>query len=725
MKLVIVESPTKAKTISKFLGKGFVVKSSFGHIRDLPKNEMGVDAEHDFAPRYVIPTRARKNLTELRKSAAKSDTIIFATDEDREGEAISWHLKEVFAKELKDAFEGKKLQRIAFHEITEEAIKEALEHPREIDLHLVDAQQARRILDRLVGYELSPLLWKKVARGLSAGRVQSVALRFIVEREREIQIFKAEEYWTIEGLFLKTGETEPFPAKLVRVGGKTLEKFDIPNADEAKKITDALASASYTVTEVKTKTSHRAPAAPYTTSTLQQDANRKLGFSAKQTMMFAQQLYEGVVLGDEGSTGLITYMRTDAVNLAERFIEEARVTLKKDFGGNFVPEEPRRYKAKSRLAQEAHEAVRPTSAARKPAMLESYLEPRQLKLYELIWRRALASQMNDAELETTSADILGATDYTFRASGTRVTSPGFMAIMPAIEREELVPALTEGEKLTAHEITPQQHFTEPPARYSDASLVKIMEEFGIGRPSTYAPTIGTLIERVYVERIEGRRLKPTDIAFVVNDLLVEHFPTIVDYNFTAKMEDSLDDIAEGKLEWVPVIREFYGPFTELVAKKKEELVKSELTETTTNEVCAKCGKPMVIKIGRFGKFLACTGYPECRSTKQIKSDGTIAEQETTDEKCPACGADMMVKHGRFGAFLSCSRYPECKTNKPILKLTGVKCEKCGQGELVERRSKRGKRFWGCARYPECDFVVWQFPGGEKKPEDGENIEDGK
>lgn len=712
MKLVIVESPTKAKTISKFLGKGFVVKSSFGHVRDLPKSEMGVDTEHNFIPRYVVPTRARKNATILRKDAEKADTIIFATDEDREGEAISWHLHEIFNKEIKTGLDDKELKRIVFHEITEEAIREALEHPRDIDMHLVDAQQARRILDRLVGYELSPLLWKKVARGLSAGRVQSVSLRFIVEREREIQIFTPREYWSIEGLFANTKD-EAFEARIAKLDGKLLDKFAVSNEAEAKKILDTLANCSYAVTAVKKKTTHRSPAAPYTTSTLQQDANHKLGFSAKQTMMLAQQLYEGIELGSHGSVGLITYMRTDSVNLSDRFVDEARAMLAKQFGSQAIPESMRRYKARSRLAQEAHEAIRPTSALRDPASMKPHLDSNQYKLYDLIWRRALASQMKDVEMETTSVDILGAEHYTFRASGTHIVFEGFMALFPEIERPTTIPELTEGETVTAKHITPKQHFTEPPARFSDATLVKILEEHGIGRPSTYAPTISTLLDRNYVERIEGRKLKPTELAFIVTDLLVEHFPVIVDYDFTAKMEEELDNIAEGKKEWAPVIREFYEPFEKVVKQKMTELVKEE---TPTDEVCEKCQKPMVIKFGRFGKFLACTGFPECRNTKQIKDNGEIAEPETTDEKCPTCGADMEVKHGRYGAFLSCSKYPDCKTNKPILKSIGIKCEKCGKGDLVERRTKRHRRFWGCNQYPDCDFVVWKFPKAEDKKE---------
>ncbi|MDP3985432.1 MAG: type I DNA topoisomerase, partial [bacterium] len=651
----------------------YVVKSSFGHIRDLPKSNLGIDVEHDFTPRYVVPTRSRKAATDLRKSAAKADTIIFATDEDREGEAISWHLKELFAKEIGEEFNTKKLERIAFHEITEEAIRDALAHPRSIDLPMVDAQQARRILDRLVGYELSPLLWQKIARGLSAGRVQSVALRLIVEREREIQAFKPEEYWTIDALFSKPGnaDTVVIPAKLTKIGDEALEKFSIKTEAYAQEILAALANATFSVVSVNAKMTSRAPSAPYTTSTLQQDANRKLGFSAKQTMVIAQQLYEGIHLGTEGSAGLITYMRTDSVNMADRFVAEARELLVREFGAPFIPEAVRKYKARSKLAQEAHEAVRPTLANRSPESIKEYLEPNQLKLYELIWRRALASQMEDAKLETTSADILGADRYTFHAAGTRIAFEGFMAMFPDAERPTELPALAENEPLEAQSILPKQHFTEPPARFSDASLVKILEEHGIGRPSTYAPTIATLIDRHYAERIEGRRLQPTEVAFMVTDLLVEHFPNIVDYEFTAKMEESLDDIAEGKQLWVPVIRTFYEPFAKVLAEKKQTLVEKETTLEATDEVCEKCGKPMAVKFGRFGKFLACTGFPECRNTKSLGGD----------------------KGGPQG--------------------TGVTCPKCSKGEIIGRRSKKGRMFWGCNSYPDCNFVLWKKPTGEK------------
>jgi DNA topoisomerase I len=697
-KLVIVESPTKAKTIGRFLGKDFIVKSSFGHIRDLPKGKLGVDIEHDFAPTYVIPTTARKTVTDLKKTAAKADEIYFATDEDREGEAISWHLAQVLGAD------PAKLKRITFHEITEEAILHAIENPRSLDLRMVDAQQARRILDRLVGYELSPFLWKKIARGLSAGRVQSVAVRLIVEREREITAFKPEEYWSVEAE-LKKANDEKFAAKLSAIDGKALEKFSLKTKADADAVVAELKDATATVTKIDRRRVKRMPNAPFTTSTLQQEANRRLGYSAKQTMMLAQNLYE---------EGFITYMRTDSVNLAEKFLTEAAAYIKGTFGKEFAADEPRKFKGKQKGAQEAHEAVRPTEANQTPESLAGKIEPDRIRLYDLIWRRAVASQMSEAELEQVSVDSLvkgKKAEYTLRANGMTVAFAGFYKVYPSDTKETLLPALTEGKKTTVAEVGGVQHFTEPPARYSDATLVKALEEFGIGRPSTYAPTIATIIDRNYVERIENRRLKPTEVAFVVNDLLVEHFPEIVDYNFTAKMENELDEIAEGKAEMVPILTGFWKPFKANLDKKQIEII-GKITDKPTDQVCDKCGKPMIEKMGRFGRFLACTGYPECKNTKPIP--GSVEDQKT-DEVCPTCGAPMIVKRGRFGPFLSCSRYPECKTIKKIEKKTGAACPKCGKGELVERRTKTKRIFYSCNRYPECDFALWSKPTGEKCP----------
>ncbi len=697
-KLVIVESPTKAKTIGRFLGKDFIVKSSFGHIRDLPKGKLGVDIEHDFAPTYVIPTKAKKTVTDLKKTAAKADEIYFATDEDREGEAISWHLAEVLGED------PVKLKRITFHEITEQAILHAIKNPRRLDLKMVDAQQARRILDRLVGYELSPFLWKKIARGLSAGRVQSVAVRLIVEREREISAFKPEEYWTVEAELAKTSG-EKFSAKLTAIAGKALEKFSLKSKADADVIVSELKDNAATVTKIDRRRVKRTPNAPFTTSTLQQEANRRLGFSAKQTMMLAQNLYE---------EGFITYMRTDSVNLAEKFLTEAAVYVKETFGKEFASAEPRKFKGKQKGAQEAHEAVRPTEANQTPESLAGKIEPDRIRLYDLIWRRALASQMSEAELEQVSVDSLVKgknAEYNLRANGMTVAFAGFYKVYPTDTKETILPELSEGEKTAVAEVNGVQHFTEPAARYSDATLVKALEEFGIGRPSTYAPTIATIIDRNYVERIENRRLKPTEIAFAVNDLLVAHFPEIVDYNFTAKMENELDEIAEGKQEMVPILSGFWKPFKANLDKKQIEIA-GKITDKPTDQVCDKCGKPMIEKMGRFGRFLACSGYPECKNTKPVP--GSVEDQKT-DEVCPTCGAPMMVKRGRFGPFLSCSKYPECKTIKKIEKKTGAACPKCEKGELVERRTKTKRTFYSCNRYPECDFALWSKPTGEKCP----------
>jgi len=714
-KLIIVESPTKAKTISKFLGKGYKVLSSFGHVRDLPTSTMGIDIEHGFAPKYVIPKKATKTVAELRAAAKAADEIYFATDEDREGEAISWHLSELLK------VKPEKTKRITFHEITKEAIEHALETPRGLDLRMVDAQQARRVLDRLVGYELSPFLWRKVARGLSAGRVQSVVVRLIVEREREVLAFKPEEYWSIEGAFSKKGGEQAFDAKLHSKDGETLDKMAIGSEKDANAILKALEKADYAVEAIDKKKSKRSPAAPFTTSTLQQDGNNKLGFSAKQTMMIAQQLYEGVELGDEGSVGLITYMRTDSVNLAEKFRAEAADYIKQTHPDS-ASAEPRLYKTKAKGAQEAHEAIRPTSAWRTPESLADHLESRQLKLYELIWRRAIASQMADAEIETTSATISTGTPYRFRATGSIVASPGFMSVYQTDMKENLLPPLEEGDSLEAKSVDPKQHFTEPPPRYSEATLVKALEERGIGRPSTYAPTISTVIDRGYVEK-EERRLKPTELAILVNDLLTEHFASIVDYDFTANMENTLDAIAEGNEKWVPVIHAFYDPFHENLAVKEKELSKKAITETATDEKCEKCGKPMIIKFGRFGKFYACSGYPECKTTKPYdekdKAAQDAAQEQAAGEICETCGAPMMVKRGRFGAFLSCSRYPECKFTKQIQKKTGAKCPKCKEGDIIEKRSRKGRNFYACSRYPDCDFAMWSKPTGETCPKSGD------
>ncbi len=709
--LVIVESPTKAKTISKFLGRNFVVKSSFGHVRDLPKSKLGVDVENNFEPHYIVSRDKTKVAKELKEAAKKSDAVLFATDEDREGEAISWHLANILNIEPTDA------KRIVFHEITKHAIMHALENPRPLDLKMVDAQQARRILDRLVGYELSPFLWRKVARGLSAGRVQSVAVRLVVEREREIKAFNAEEYWSIEGIF-EAKSKQTFPAKLHSMQGKKLDKLDIKDKAQTDKILADLKSATYKVESIEEKKTKRLPSPPFITSTLQQEANSQLGFSAKQTMRLAQQLYEGVELGSEGSVGLITYMRTDAVNLSEKFLNEAKELIGNNFGKKYQLSAPRVFNNKSKNAQEAHEAVRPTEVSRTPESIETHLDRNQFRLYDLIWRRAVATQMAAAELNATVIDVSSDNDYSFRANGQIIDFDGFLKIFPDKAKENLLPQVAKDENLNCPELKPSQHFTDPPARYSDATLVKALENYGIGRPSTYAPTIGTIEDRGYIERDDKKRLAPKDIAYVVNDLLVEHFPHVVDFQFTAEMENDLDEIARGKKKWQPIIKAFWHPFKENLDKKEKEIDRKELTEEKSDEICEKCNSAMIVKTGRFGKFLACTNYPECKHTKSLNPEEAKQQQavEATNEKCDKCQEAMMLRHGRFGPFLGCSAYPKCKNIKGIDIKLGLKCPKCKEGDIVQRRSKkRGKPFYGCNKYPNCDFAMWEKPTGEFCP----------
>ncbi|MGC9048995.1 MAG: type I DNA topoisomerase [Patescibacteria group bacterium] len=659
MKLIIVESPTKAKTISKFLGNDFIVESCQGHIRDLPRGKMGIDIENNFQPQYVIPTKKRKIVNKLKKLANQAETIYFATDEDREGEAIAFHLQQVLGTEK--PIKGK---RIVFHEITLEAIEEALKNPREIDLNLVQAQEGRRILDRLVGYELSPFLWRKIAKGLSAGRVQSPALRLIIEREREIEKFKPEEYWSIEALLQpETSSDKNFTAKLYKINDLVLNKLTIKSRVEADKIIKDLKKAKYVVLNFKTREQQKNPLPPFTTSTLQQEANRKLGFLAKKTMLIAQQLYEGISLGKKEAVGLITYMRTDSLNLAEKFLNEAAEFIKNNYGKEYL--ERRQYKTKSKVAQEAHEAIRPTSCFRQPEKIKKYLSKDQYKLYNLIWSRAISCQMRSARLINTTVDII-AQVYTFRANGSSLKFDGWLKIYPERQIETILPPLKINEKLKLIKLLPEQHFTEPLPRYNDASLVKTLESLGIGRPSTYAPIISTLQERNYIYR-EQRYFKPTKIGFLVNDLLVSHFPEIVDYQFTARMEDNLDKIANGQENWLPMIKNFYGPFKEKLKNKEKEIAKNYLAEKT-EEICPKCGKPLVIKMSRFGRFLACSGFPECQFTKSLNN----SHQQST----------------------------------------GIKCPKCQIGEIIQKRTKRGKFFYGCNRWPKCNYASWQKPTPE-------------
>jgi len=653
MNLVIVESPTKAKTISNFLTKDYLVKSSFGHVRDLPEKSLGIDIENNFKPKYIILPKAKKIIKELKTELQKSNKVILATDEDREGEAIAWHLIKALDIENNN---HPKIERIVFHEITKTAIEEALKNPRGIDMNLVNAQQARRILDRLVGYKLSPFLWKKVAKGLSAGRVQSVAVRLIVERQREIDSFKKEEYWTVEAVFKspktseKTKESFNFTAKLIKKDGKIIPKLGIKNKEEAEKIIKDLEGAKYQITDIQKKKITKYPMPPFTTSTLQQEANRRLGFSSKQTMAIAQRLYE---------MGFITYHRTDSLNLAESFLKKTKFFINKEYGKDYTPKFFFQYKTKSKTAQEAHEAIRPTAPEKKPEELKDKLEKNLLRLYDLIWRRAIASQINPAILSSTTVDIK-AKNYLFRSTGSFIEFDGFLKVYPIDLQENPLPQLEKGENLELTKLIPKQHFTKPPAPYTEATLVKTLEQNGIGRPSTYAPIISTIQERNYVKKIK-KHLYPTDIGILVNDILVKHFPEIVDIKFTSKMEEDLDKIAQGKKTWLSTVKNFYEPFSKQLEEKYKELDKKSLTEEATNEVCEKCGRPMVVKISKFGKFLACSGFPECKNTKPLKPE----KEESIDKKCPKCGGNLKIRKSRFGKFLGCSNYPNCTYTEKI------------------------------------------------------------
>ena len=717
MNLIIVESPTKAKTISKFLDKKYQVESSFGHIRDLPKSEMGIDIANGFTPKYIIPTKAKKTVSVLKTAAKKAEEIILASDEDREGEAIAWHLAQALN------LDETKTKRIVFHEITKAAIEKALEKPRKLDLNLVDAQQARRILDRLVGYELSPFLWKKIRRGLSAGRVQSVAVRLIVEREREIEKFKAEEFWTIGAKLKKQGDKNIFDANLIQKGDEKIEqvitlklftgdyktkKTVITDQKSADAILADLKSAKYKVSDVVKKETLRTPPAPFTTSTLQQAAINSLGFSSKQTMMIAQKLYE---------EGLITYMRTDSTNLSMESMLTAQKIITSLFGKNYALENPRFYKTRSKGAQEAHEAIRPAYPERTPDELKSKLDNNQYRLYRLIWNRMIACQMQGAKFNSVKVDIeaKGKNNYLLRANGSTLLFDGYLKVYgeDAIS-ENILPPLKVADALDLVEATTTQKSTTPPPRYSEATLVKVLEENGIGRPSTYAPTISTVIERKYVDKNEEKRLFPEEIGKLVNDLLVEHFPEIVDIKFTATIELDFDEIAEGKRKWVPVIREFYKPFHKNLESKTKEVKKEDFQEKL-DRVCPDCGGDLIMKFGRFGKFIACSNYPNCKHTEKTDAEKKV-DDEHKGEVCEVCGAPMVVKRGKFGTFLGCSNYPECKGIKKIENKTGIKCPKCNIGDIVERKSKRGRPFYGCNTYPKCDFALWNKPNGEICPD---------
>ncbi len=658
MDLIIVESPTKAKTITRFLSDDFLVESCNGHIRDLPRGKLGVDPEKNFEAEYVIPTTKRKIVNKLKKLGKKADKIYLASDEDREGEAIAWHLDYIL--------ESKNTKRISFHEITKEAIEQALKTPRQIDINLVNAQQSRRILDRLVGYKLSPLLWKKLVKGLSAGRVQSPAVRLIVEREREIEKFKPEEYWSIEAELKDKKET--FWAKLIKKDNKTLNKLEIKTENQVEEIIKDLEKAEYKIIDIRKKEINKSPRPPFITSTLQQQASSNFGFSVKQTMVIAQQLYEGVSLNKKNAAGLITYMRTDSLTLSEKFLKESESFIKKEYGDKYF--EKQVYKTKSKIAQEAHEAIRPTDCQNTPEKIAKDLNNNQLKLYELIWRRAMASQMSKQILDSTAVDI-EAKQYLLRANGLNIKFDGWLKVYPEKQKENYLPSLEINQILELKQLKPDQHFTEPPPRYNEASLVKILEEYGIGRPSTYSPIITTIQTRNYVQK-EQKRLKPTEIGILVNDLLVKHFYNVVDYKFTAQLEDDLDKIAQGKEDYLKMLNNFYQPFIKNLQMKEEEIEK-KFTDEQTDEKCPKCGEPLVIKMGRFGKFLACTGFPKCRYTKSL-TDSSGNNHEKIDIPCPKC-----------------------------------------DGEIVKKRTRKGKFFYGCSNWPKCDFAVWDEPTDEKCP----------
>ena len=721
--LVVVESPAKAKTIEKYLGGDYTVRASYGHIRDLPKSKLGVDPEHDFEPEYIVPEDSERHVRDLKSAHKKSDDLVLATDYDREGEAIAFHVATLLGVSPASA------KRVTFTEITRDAILEAFGQPREIDMHLVDAQQARRVLDRLVGYKISPLLWRRVRPGLSAGRVQSVAVRLIVEREREIAAFNPVEYWSVDVRLTPEGEPEqPFVARLVEVPeGKVAASPDKKGvhlgaeADAAQHV-ERLNRAAYRVTRVERKERKRSPAPPFTTSTLQQEAARKLGFGARRTMSLAQRLYEGINVPGEGSVGLITYMRTDSVNIADTALREIAELVKTEYGQAYTLAEPRRYKTRSRNAQEAHEAIRPTSVLRTPERMSGVLEADQLRLYRLIWQRTVATQVAEARFNQVGVDIEGLDGdvrYGLRATGQTLVFDGFIRIYkegrdegPDEDAESTLPELTAEQLLRMLAVLPEQHFTQPPPRFSEASLVKTLEELGIGRPSTYASIISTIQDRGYV-RLEEKRFYPEDVGMVVTDKLIEHFPDVVDVNFTAHLEEELDEIAEGQIGWTQVLHEFNGPFERALEKAEHSF---ERYEEELDELCPLCpteGRDpgaLQVKLGRFGKFVGCTNYPECRYIRNM--DGSVRpEPVLLDEMCPECGKHQLQERvGRYGPFVGCSGYPECRyIKKEPPTSTGVTCPECTQGELVERKNRFGAPFYSCSRYPDCMLAVSNPP----------------
>lgn len=722
--LLIVESPSKAKTLKKYLGKDFEILASYGHVRGLIRKDGSVDVDHDFAMKYQIIDKNQKHVDAIVRAVKDSDNIFLATDPDREGEAISWHILEIL-KAAKLTGPKKAFKRVIFHEITESAVKAAVANPRDIDLHLVNAQQARSALDYLVGFNLSPLLWRKIRQGLSAGRVQSPALRLICEREKEIRAFTSQEHWSIHLDSHKN--TQKFSARLWQLAGQKLEQFSIPGEAEQAAILARLQGLPAQVIKVERKRKQRSAAAPFTTSTLQQEAVRKLGMTTDRTMRTAQQLYEGINIGGGEVVGLITYMRTDSVVLANEALDEIRAYISRNFTADYLPPQPLTYKSRTKNAQEAHEAIRPTSINRNPESLRAHLTAEQFKLYEMIWKRTLACQITSARFDTTSVDIaVGGAENLFRASGQVLVFPGFIAVYQEEsddaeeEGESRLPALQEGDILPVDKLYGEQHFTQPPPRYTEASLVKALEEFGIGRPSTYASIISTLKNREYVI-LDKKRFMPTDTGDVVNKFLTEHFTQYVDYNFTARLEDKLDEIASGARDWVPVLAEFWDDFDRQVEEKKS-LSRKDVTQEAIDEACPKCGKPLVSRLGRRGRFIGCSGYPECDYTRNMNEDASQAEANGVPELiegrvCPLCASALQIKSGPYGKFIGCTAYPKCKFIEPLEKpkTTGVTCPECHKGELIERKSRYGKLFYSCDTYPKCKYAVWNPPIAEACP----------
>lgn len=720
--LVIVESPAKSKTITKYLGKDFVVLASYGHVRDLVPREGAVDTDSDYQMMYEAIDKNRKHVDAIARVMKKADALYLATDPDREGEAISWHLCELLKE--RNLLKNKAVHRIVFHEITKGAVQKAVQEPRQLSQQLINAQQARRGMDYLVGFNLSPLLWKKIRRGLSAGRVQSPALRLITEREEEIEAFVSKEYWTIEADLNK--DKQDFVAQLREFQAKPVKQFTITNEADATSAKSELVKnggKALTVSNVEKKSRRRNPAPPFTTSTLQQEAVRKLGFSTKRTMRTAQQLYEGVDTGS-GTIGLITYMRTDSVALAKDAIEEMRKFIAKKYGKASIPDKPRFYKTKAKNAQEAHEAIRPTAIVRTPDTLKSVLSADQLKLYSLIWKRTLACQMIHATMHTVAVDFACGDGNTFRATGSTIANAGFIAVYlegkddaaGGDANEKMLPAMEKGDQVKLKAIRAEQHFTEPPPRFTEATLVRALEEYGIGRPSTYASIISTLQNREYA-KIDRKRFFPTDIGRVVNRFLTNHFPDYVDYDFTAHMEDDLDAVSRGEKKWIPVMDRFWRPFIKLVKEKEKSVSRADATTEPLDEQCPKCQKPLMLRLGSRGQFIGCSAYPDCDYTRNIDGQEEEKPEIIADRSCPSCGASLLIRTGKYGKFIGCSAYPDCKHIEPLEKpaSTGTQCPKCQQGEMLTRKSRRGKIFYSCSRYPDCDYAVWDAPVNQPCP----------